>query len=99
MVAAALAAIVGFAWLALGMKSHWRQVQRHDGPGARNRRLLRGLGSLAILTSGALCFLANRPSMAVLVWIMLLAGSAPLIAFTLTWRPTALRWLWPVTPS
>jgi hypothetical protein len=94
-VAAALAAILGYAWLALAMKAHWRQVQRRDGPSDASRRVLRILGSLALLSSGAICFAANRPSMAVLVWIMLLAAAAPLIALALAWRPAALRWLWP----
>jgi hypothetical protein len=39
--------------------------------------------------------MADRASMAVLVWLMLLAGTAPLIAFTLAWRPQLLRLLWP----
>jgi len=34
--------------------------------------------------------MADRPSMAALVWIMLMAGSAVAVALTLSWRP---RWL------
>jgi hypothetical protein len=33
--------------------------------------------------------------MAVLVWFMLLAGSAVAIAMTLSAQPQWLRWLWP----
>ncbi len=92
---AAVAALLGFAWLALAMKAHWRQVQNQEGPGDLARYLLRTLGAVALLTSGVLCFAANRPSMAILVWIMLLAAAAPLVAFILSWRPATLRWLWP----
>lgn len=92
---AVLAALAGFAWLALGMDAHWRQVHGHSPPRQGVRRRLRALGAAALVSSAALCFAANRPSMAILVSVMQLAATAPLIAFTLAWRPTALRWFWP----
>jgi Protein of unknown function (DUF3325) len=92
---AALAAFVGFAWLALAMKVHWRQVLGGDGPAAGARKALRALGAAALVASALLCFAADRPSTAVLVWVMLLVGAAPLVALTLAWRPRLLRPLWP----
>jgi hypothetical protein len=40
-----------------------------------------------------LCLNADHVSMASLVWVMSLAASAMVVAFTLTWRPRALAWL------
>jgi hypothetical protein len=62
---------------------------------ARARGALRTLGGLGLLSSLGLCLLADHASMAVLVWVMLLAGGALLIALTLAWKPEALRVLWP----
>ena len=44
----------------------------------------------SLLLALVICFLADRPSMAVLVWVMLLAGSAMVIGMALSWRP---RWI------
>jgi len=49
----------------------------------------------SLLISALLCFQADRPSMAILVWLMLLAGSAPVIAVMLAYKPRLLRVLWP----
>ena len=91
--AAAAAALAGLAWLALGMDSHWAQVHA-DRPQAGPGRL-RALGAIALASSLGLCLAADHPSMAVLVWFMLLAGAAIVIAMTLSTRPRWLRWLWP----
>lgn len=92
---AAVAALLGFAWLALAMDVHWRQVRGGvDAPHAL-RIVLRALGGIALAVSALLCFLANRPSMAVLVWVMLLAAAAMLVALTLAWGPRLLRAAWP----
>jgi hypothetical protein len=53
-------------------------------------RVLRGLGALALMAALVLCLAADHASMAVLVWVMTLAGAALTIAFTLTWRPRLL---------
>ncbi len=87
--------VAGLAWLALAMPVHWRQVQGTAGPGDKERIILRVLGTAGLVVSAGLCLLADRPSMAVLVWVMLLAGAAPLIGLTLAWRPHWLRILWP----
>jgi hypothetical protein len=87
--------VLGFAWLALAMDTHWEQVHGQTGPASPTRQRLRVLGSLLLAASLALCLLADHASMAVLVWAMLLAGGAVLIAFALSWRPQCLRLLWP----
>lgn len=91
--AAAAACLLGMAWLALGMDVHWAQVHgeaaRH--PSAR----LRFGGSAALALSLALCLAADHATMAVLVWFMLLAGSAAGVAMALSARPHWLRALWP----
>lgn len=82
---------VGFAWLALAMDVHWAQV-RGEQPAlaAPTQRRLRVLGGAAMALALLLCLLADHPGMAALVWIMSLALSALLVAFTLSWRPRLL---------
>lgn len=93
--AAAVASFVSFSWLALAMDAHWHQVQGGRHPSARARRALRGLGSAGLAASLALCLVADHPTIAVLVWIMLLPPTALAVSMTLTWRPALLRALWP----
>ncbi|MEW5966299.1 MAG: DUF3325 domain-containing protein [Pseudomonadota bacterium] len=95
LMAAAAATLLGFAWLALSMEAHWRQVFGQAAPAARSRRILRVLGGSALLAVPGLCLLADRPSMAALVWVMLLAGGAVAAALMLAYRPRALRWTYP----
>lgn len=92
---AAVLALAGAGWLALTMEVHWRQV--HDGPqpGVATRGVLRMLGALALLASLLLCLMSDRASMAVLVWVMLLAVGVVSVALMLAWRPEGLRVLWP----
>lgn len=91
LIAATALALSGMAWLALAMEVHWGQVMHRPATQApRTRQLLRGLGALALLLSLLACLMADRPSMAALVWIMLMADSAVAVALTLSWRP---RWL------
>jgi len=85
--AAFVCCVIGLAWLALAMEPHWRQVRGGQPLAASTIRVLRVLGSLGLAASLLLCFVADHPSMAALVWIMALAASALLVAFTFTWRP------------
>ncbi|WP_157268771.1 DUF3325 family protein [Azohydromonas aeria] len=95
MVAAGLS-LAGMAWLALGMDVHWSQVMHRPADEAvRTRRALRALGAAALLLSLLACLRADRPSMAVLVWVMLLAGSAVAVALALARRPALLALAWP----
>ena len=91
MLAAALAAsVLGMAWLALAMESHWEQVRGTAPLPARTVRALRLLGTVGLGASLALCLAVDHASMASLVWSMALAGAALAVAFTLSWRPRAL---------
>jgi hypothetical protein len=92
---AAIANLAGFAWLALAMDVHWAQV--HGLRARATPARLRMAGGAALALSFGLCLGADHPSMAVLVWFMLLAGSAVAIAMTLSTRPRWLRWLWPAS--
>lgn len=89
---AAALAFSGMAWLALAMEVHWGQVMhRPAGHAQTTRRGLRGGGAAALGLSLLACLSADRPSMAALVWVMLLAGTALLVAMVLSWRPQWLR--------
>lgn len=88
--AAAVATVLGFAWLALAQDAHWRQVFGAASISQAVRRTLRLSGSSALLAALGLCLLADRPSMAALVWVMLLALGALVVALALAWRA---RWL------
>jgi hypothetical protein len=92
-VCAAAAALAGFGWLALAMETHWEQVNAPRALSRRRALALRIAGGLALLSSLMLCVGVDHPSMAVLVWFMLLAGAALVIAMLLSWRPCWLRWL------
>lgn len=91
MVAATLA-LCGMAWLALSNPVHWGQVMHRAPPaGMLHSKGLRGLGGVALLLSLAACLLADRPSMAVLVWVMLQTFAAGVVSLLLTWRAGLLR--------
>lgn len=92
--AALFSALAGMGWLALSMEVHARQVWARALP-ARGARLLRVLGALGITAALLLCLAVDHASMAVLVWVMALAGAALVVAFTLSTRPTRLRVLAP----
>ncbi len=96
LILAALSCFLGFVWLALAMSTHWQQAAGGSlAPNAGTQRQLRALGSAGLMVSAICCFLADRPSMAILVWIMLLAASVPLVGMLLAYRPAWLRWAWP----
>lgn len=82
---------LGTAWLALAMDVHWQQARGLDAPvRPGSARLLRGLGIAALLASLLICLRVDHATMAALVWVMALAGSALAVAFTLSWRPRLL---------
>lgn len=97
LLAAAATTLVGMAWLALAMEVHWDQVMRRPASEVpATRGSLRGLGALALALSLWACLMADRPSMAALVWVMLLAASALTVAWVLARRPRLLAVVWPV---
>jgi hypothetical protein len=97
LLAAALCAFAGMGWLALAMPAHAEQAWGRLLPAAQLKPLRR-LGSAAVLFALACCLGSDHASMAVLVWMMLLAASAVAIAFVLASRPRGLRMLAPWVP-
>jgi hypothetical protein len=96
LVAALLCAHLGMAWLALAMDVHWKQAGGAGEPSRRRVSVLRALGVAGLAASLALCLVADTATMAVLVWMMLLAVSAVTIAFLLAVKPGLLAPLkWP----
>jgi hypothetical protein len=90
LVAALLATVLGMGFLALAMDVHWAQVRgtvRTRG----NVIATRSIGYFLLAASLACCLFADTATMAALVWMVLLAVAAIVIAFTLTWRPRLLR--------
>lgn len=88
---AVLLNIAGFAWLALAMDAHWKQVRGSGRPPQRRRTPLRFAAGAAFLISLILCNLTDHATIAALVWVMALSAAALMVAFTLTWRPGLLR--------
>ena len=60
-----------------------------------NRAVVALLGASALAAGLVLCLAVDHASMAVLVWVMALAGAALVVAFTLAWRA---RWLGILAP-
>jgi hypothetical protein len=91
---AVLSGFAGMAWLALAMPAHAEQVWGHALE-FRHARIMRVAGALGIASSLAFCLRADHASMAVLVWLMTLSGSALLVAMLLSGHPRLLRLLAP----
>lgn len=87
--AALCSGVIGLAWLALTLDSHWQQVRGKQPLPPAAVKSLRFVGVGALAASLAFCLLADHPSMAALVWVMDLAVSALIVAFTFTWWPRA----------
>lgn len=88
---AVLLNVAGFAWLALAMDVHWKQVCESGKPPQGRRMLLRSTASAAFLISLLLCNRTDHGTIAALVWVMALTAGALAVAFMLTWRPSWLR--------
>lgn len=94
LIAAVISALVSMGWLALSYQSHWQQVfpESASKPGLKR---LKTAGWAGLLVSAVCSLAADHPSMAVLVWVMLLALAAMSIAMILSRRPTVLRFICP----
>ena len=86
-----LSMLAGMGWLALSLPAHWKQVRPQRSEPASGQ--LRLLGWTGVLVSALACLAADHPSMAILVWLMLLALTAVLVALLLSTRP---HWLQPL---
>lgn len=84
--------LCGMAWLALTLPVHFQQALGAPALSKQSTQTLRTLGGGALLASLLACLRADHPSMAGLVWLMLLSASALLVAFTLAWQPRLLGW-------
>ena len=89
--AAFVSSLCGMAWLALAMPAHWQQVRGGARRSQRAARSLRGLGAGALVLSLLLSLRADHPTIAPLVWVMMLTAAAILVAVTLGSRPEWLR--------
>lgn len=85
----------GIAWLALAMRVHWVQVFTRRPRSPRARLVLRLMGGAALLMSFLMFVQSSHISMAPLVWLMSLVGSAITVAMLLAWRPRVLAPLAP----
>lgn len=94
LLAAALCAFSGMGWLALAMPVHALQAWGAL-PSPAQRRRLRRLGGCAVLVALPCCLGRDHATMAVLVWLMLLAAAALATALLLAGRPRWMRLLAP----
>lgn len=87
-IAAVFITMLGMACLSLSLPSHWRQVTGIETslPSPTERLSLRVVGYCSLTVAFLLCLAADHPSMAVLVWVMLLALAAKGVASILSWR-------------
>ncbi len=90
LIAAVTAALLSMSWLALAYESHWQQVFPESGT-LQNRRRPKLSAWGFLLLSAVFCLNADHPSMAVLVWVMLLAVAAFSVAMMLSHRPALLK--------
>lgn len=88
---ATVCAVMGMTSLALAMEVHWQQVRATSR--VHHPWWWRVAGAIWLMASLYLCLQADRPSMAVLVWLMVLTLAALLTAQVLAWRPRWLVWL------
>ena len=94
--AAALLSLVGMAWLALSMDVHWAQLKQIPLADSHPPKvILKALGYSALFVSLVLCLVADRPSIAALVWMMLMSVTAVSVAWVLSKSPRSLKALWP----
>jgi hypothetical protein len=94
LIAAVMAALLSMSWLALAYESHWQQVFPDTGTLPNSSRL-KLTGWVFLLLSAVFCLNADHPSMAVLVWVMLLAVAAFSVAMMLSHRPAILKVICP----
>lgn len=92
LILACLLMLVGMIWLALAKPVHWQQVLGKGGSSDQHPApALRRAGIISLVLSALACLAADHASMAVLVWIMLLALATFIVAMLLAWRPHWLR--------
>jgi hypothetical protein len=91
-----IAAVLGFAALALAMSRHHQQVWRR-APSRRRQWLLRLAGWGLLLASLGVCKAHAGWSSGLVWWFGLLTAGALAVALALAYLPRALRWIAPST--
>lgn len=89
LVLAGLSAWLGCAWLALGQKKNWRTVTGGNTP----PRACVGLGWMFVLATLISCVMRDGVSFAAILWPLIFATAAFLVAMTLAYRT---QWLKPL---
>ncbi len=84
---AMLVTLGGTGLLAISIPRHWRQLMGREVCTGAAVIALRLGGVAALIGSLTLCLLRDHPSMAVLVWIMLLVICSVVIALLLSRLP------------
>lgn len=84
----------GLSALALAIKVHWQQLFVAPLSGSM-QKCLRALGVIALAISAYFAGQADHPSMAVLVWVMLLPLMTVVIALLLNRCPAVFRLIFP----
>lgn len=93
MLGAAAMSYVACAWLALSQEGHWRALPGNadlPAPAGAVLRRRRWAAACVLACAYALCLWGHGPSFGTVLWVLLAAGGAMGVAFTLSWRP---RWL------
>lgn len=91
MLAAGLAALWGFALLALSQQRHFVRVFGTNSHPALSTWAQRATGFIAIGLSLPACIAAEGSGFGSLLGVLLICAAAMTIALTLTWRPHWLR--------
>jgi len=90
---ATLLMFLSMGWFALSLSAHQKQVNQSAMGHSQGRKPsnFKWVGLSALLLSGICCLQADHPSMAILVWLMLIACSAFSVAMILSFRPWWLK--------
>lgn len=97
---ASVLSVLGMVWLALAMDVHWAQarplpIQDNTLNNKPPQVALRTAAAVALALCFWVCLLVDRPSIAALVWVMLLIGGALVVAVLLAKRPSLAMRAWP----
>lgn len=92
LIALSLTAYLGFALLAVSQARHWRAVSGTAEPPPAVKIVLRVFGAGCLLMALGLALLRDGPSFGALLWATVISLAALAVAFTLSWRPSWLRW-------
>lgn len=87
---ALLVSLLGMLVLALSLDVHWRQLWAQPLPKTTQLKTMRLAGFSSQLLCLLICLKADRPSMAVLVWCLLMTVTALMVSALLCYAPQRL---------